>query len=166
MSESTTWPRRVLLSLGSNLEPRRERLDEAYDQLSDGILTNCRCSKQYATAPVGYTEQPEFVNGCIVGFTTLEPEDLVAACREIENSIGRQHRQRWREREIDIDVVLMDDCVINTTDVSIPHPRMHERRFVLVPAAEIAPDMVHPLFGKTVAELLAACPDTSSVSPL
>lgn len=144
---------RVLLALGANLEPRRERIEEAMRLLELEALTDARRSSMYATAPVGYTDQPDFLNAAIMGMTSLNAEELFRTCKDIEGRIGRQHRARWREREIDIDIILYGLQVIDTPVLTIPHPRMHERAFVLDPAAEIAPDMIHPVLGTTIGQL-------------
>ncbi len=144
---------RILLALGANLEPRRERIEEAMRLLELEALADARRSSMYATEPVGYTDQPDFLNAAITGTTSLGAEELFRVCKDIERRIGRQHRDRWREREIDIDIILYGVQVIDTPLLTIPHPRMHERAFVLDPAAEIAPDMIHPVLGTTIGQL-------------
>lgn len=144
---------RILLALGANLEPRRERIEEAMRLLELEALADARRSSMYATEPVGYTDQPDFLNAAITGTTSLVAEELFRVCKDIERRIGRQHRDRWREREIDIDIILYGVQVIDTPLLTIPHPRMHERAFVLDPAAEIAPDMIHPVLGTTIGQL-------------
>lgn len=144
---------RILLALGANLEPRRERIEEAMRLLELEALTDTRRSSMYATEPVGYTDQPDFLNAAITGTTSLGAEELFSICKDIERRIGRQHRDQWREREIDIDIILYGVQVIDTPLLTIPHPRMHERAFVLDPAAEIAPDMLHPVLGTTIGQL-------------
>lgn len=153
---------RVLLSLGSNLEPRRRHLDAAVAALAT-MIDDVVCSAIYTTEPVGVVDQPDFLNMAVVGTSAMAPEALVRACKALELQLGRRHRERWREREIDIDVLLVDDVVIDTDEVQIPHPRMPDRRFVLVPAADVAPSMFHPLRQRSVADLLATCPDTAAV---
>ena len=153
----------VMLALGSNIGPRKRRIRDAIQRISSSILTDVRVSAMYETEPVGYKDQPSFVNVVIVGDTTLSPSDLHEACKGLELAQGRVHREQWHEREIDIDVILYGDEVIATPDLSIPHPRMHERRFVLVPAAEVSPVMVDPQTGCSMEELLLICEDTSAV---
>lgn len=155
--------RTVLLSLGSNLEPRRERIHEAMAAIAAEILSDCRPSSLYETDPVGYTDQPPFINAALVGTTDLEPEEVHRRCKALEVRLGRTKRERWREREIDVDVILITDVVIGTEALEIPHPRMQDRRFVLQSCAEVAPYLIHPILGRTVEELLAECPDTSAV---
>ncbi len=153
-----------MLSLGSNIGPRKRRLRDAVRSIAANILTDVRCSSIYETDPVGYTDQAPFLNVVVVGETQLSAVDFHEACKGLEIAQGRQHRERWREREIDIDVILYADECVTTEKLSIPHPQFHERRFVLQPAAEVAPQMVDPASGCTIAELLAICLDTSGVS--
>lgn len=154
----------VLLSLGANLGDRQATLERAATLLRDEALGGeIRCSAVYETDPVGYREQPPFLNIAAAGETCLPPEELHAVCRGIERRLGRRERPRWHEREIDIDILLYGGAVLANETLEIPHPRMTERRFVLEPAAEIAPEMPHPLAGKTLRELAAECADTSQV---
>jgi len=153
----------VLLSLGSNLEPRIERITKAIEELS-GAFEQLTVSHMYETEPVGYTDQPAFINACVYGTTSLDASDLSHKCREIEKQIGRIKREQWHEREIDIDIVLFGECVLDSPELQIPHPRFRERAFVLVPAAEIAPNALDPVTGTTMKALLAACTDASAVA--
>ncbi len=155
---------RVLLSLGSNLEPRAERIAAAIEHLKHDALTNVVASSMYVTEPVGFRDQPDFLNAVVVGNTVLTAEELFRVCKGIEETLGRQHREQWREREIDIDILLYGDSTLSNERLTIPHPRMAERRFVLVPAAEIAALLVDPVTKNTVAELLRTCADTSRVT--
>lgn len=155
-------PMPFLLSLGSNLEPRAERIRRAITLLAEH-LGPLVVSHLYETSPVGYSDQPDFLNCCVCGQTTVNAHALHTVCRSVEEEVGRERRERWREREIDVDVILLDDLVIDDPSVTIPHPRMQDRRFVLAPAAEIAPTMRDPRTGKTIAELLDACTDAGTV---
>ena len=155
-------PTPFLLSLGSNLEPRVARLHHAIDLLTS-TLGPVQSSHLYETSPVGYTDQPDFLNCCIAGQTDLSAEDLYAACKNVERSIGRLNRERWREREIDVDVILYGSTQVQNDVITIPHPRMQDRRFVLAPAAEIVPHMIDPRSGRSINELLQCCTDAGIV---
>jgi 2-amino-4-hydroxy-6-hydroxymethyldihydropteridine diphosphokinase len=153
---------KVLLSLGSNIEPRIGFITGALNALSE-VMDIHRVSSMYETQPVGYTNQAQFINVAILGSTELSPEQLHARCKEIELRVGRVHRERWHEREIDIDVLLYGAAVVSADALEIPHPRMGERRFVLVPCCEIASHMIHPLTLLTLEQMLLGCTDTSDV---
>lgn len=153
----------ALLGLGSNIEPRRDFLGAAIEVLSSHACHHVRVSSYYETDPVGYTHQNLFLNACIAFGYNLSPQDLFGICKDLETRIGRRHRERWREREIDIDILLFGDMVVCDSNLVIPHPRFHERAFALVPACEIAADMVHPGFGVTVSSLLDRVDDSHQV---
>ncbi len=152
----------VLLSLGANLGNPRETISRAIDLIAQRLLADVCASAFYETAPVGITDQPVFINAAVVGTSFATAQQIHDACKQIEKELGRQHRERWHQREIDIDVILVGDCIYDEHDVHIPHPRMHERRFVLVPACEVAPDMVCPRTDKPLSQLLTECTDTVS----
>lgn len=154
---------RVLLSLGSNIGDSRENVRAAMAAIERDILTDVKRSSLWSTEPVGYTEQPDFINAAITGYSSLSCRQIRDRCKEIETALGRAKRERWREREIDIDVILVGDEIIDDDDLHVPHARMAERRFVLAPCNEIAPDMISPRSKNTIAELLEQCVDTSSV---
>ena len=154
----------VLLSFGANIGETVLTLLKAVHALPlRAGFDVTKVSSLYETEPVGYTEQPSFVNICVTGCTTLNGHDLRRALHEVERECGRLHRPRWHEREIDIDILLFGNDTVESEELTIPHPRMHERRFVLVPACEIAPQMLHPPTQKTIADLLRECSDISSV---
>lgn len=154
----------VLLSLGSNVGDRYENINKAIEKLSqDGIIYNLKTSKFYETEPVGYKEQGWFLNCSVSGYTNLDSIELFKKCKEIEKELGRKKRARWHEREIDIDILLYSDLIFHSDLLTIPHPRMHERKFVLVPSAEIAPNAIHPLLHSTIKDLLEKCQDNSKV---
>ncbi|HLP28120.1 MAG TPA: 2-amino-4-hydroxy-6-hydroxymethyldihydropteridine diphosphokinase [Candidatus Didemnitutus sp.] len=153
----------VLLSLGSNIGDSRAMVRRAMLEIERSILTDTRRSHLWLTDPVGYTDQPPFINAAIVGACEHTAQEIHDRCKEIEVALGRRQRERWREREIDIDVILVGMEIIDEGELHIPHARMEERRFVLAPCHEIAPDMISPRSGKTITELLAQCPDDSAV---
>jgi len=135
----------VFLGLGSNLGDRGANIREALDRLArDPDIHVKRVSSLYETAPIGYTDQPDFVNAVALIETELGPADLLHIVVGIENDMGRVRKHLWGPRVIDIDVLLYDDAVVNTSELTVPHPRMMERAFVMVPLAEIAPDLELP----------------------
>jgi GTP cyclohydrolase-4 len=144
----------VYLALGSNLGDRRGSLAAALQRLRE-VIEIKSVSSVYETEPVGYLEQPRFLNMVCTGNTWLSPQELLKYTQAIEVVVGRKPTFRNGPRSIDIDILFYDDVQLNDTQLTIPHPRLHERAFVLVPLAEIAPEQVDPATGKTVSELLA-----------
>lgn len=144
----------VYLALGTNLGDRRGNLAAAIQRLSEAVEINT-LSSLYETEPVGYLEQPQFLNMTCKGTTRLSPANLLKYTQAIEIALGRQRTFRNGPRPIDIDILMYDDLQIESGDLTIPHPRMAERAFVLAPLAEIAPEFIHPGSGKTMQQLLA-----------
>jgi len=147
---------RCLLGLGSNLGDRRELLRSTCRAISDlaGVKLLAR-SQWHETTPIGGPAgQSPFLNGALLVQTTLQPHALAAKLHELETQLGRSRRVRWSARTVDLDVLLVDETTIASSDLIVPHPRMSFRRFVLEPAVEIAPWMRHPTSGWTLAQLL------------
>jgi 2-amino-4-hydroxy-6-hydroxymethyldihydropteridine diphosphokinase len=150
--------------MGSNLGDRSRRLDEAADRIGAIPGTEVvRLSSVYETEPWGRGGQGDFLNRVAEIRTDARPDELLDACRSIEDRLGRERTGRWGPRTIDIDILYYDAAVIENADLRIPHPRIAERRFVLAPLAEIAPDWTDPLSGRTVAAMLETCADTGAV---
>ena len=151
------------LALGSNLGDAAGNVSLALLKLDDVEgLTLLRLSKLYRTPPWGLEDQPDFINACAMFETELSPEDLLAACKRLEVEMGRVPAERWGPRLIDIDLIWMDGQTRNSEMLTLPHPRMLERAFVLVPLAEIAPDL--EIGGASVQTHLSRL-DTSGIEP-
>jgi 2-amino-4-hydroxy-6-hydroxymethyldihydropteridine diphosphokinase len=156
----------VFLGLGSNLGDRQAAITEALVRLAARGAPCDRRSSSWLTEPVGGPPQGFFLNAAARVTSDLSPRELLEACLRVEREMGRVRTVRNGPREIDVDLLLYGDLVIEEPGLVVPHPRLAERRFVLAPLAEIAPDVVHPRLGLRVAELLALCPDRSSVERL
>ncbi len=140
------------LCLGSNMGEREENLCQALTLLSQEVNLE-DISSVYETEPVGYKEQPSFLNLVCRITTKLRPEELLHLAKEIEAKMGRVPSFPNSPRPIDIDILFYDNKIVKTQNLTIPHPRLQERAFVLIPLAEIAPDLVHPKLDKGIAEL-------------
>ena len=153
------------LSLGSNIGNREAHLRDAQDRLT-ALGRVAAVSSFYETEPVEFTEQPWFLNCAVEIRTELTAQELMTAILGIEKSMGRQREQKKGPRIIDIDILLFGDAVLDSAEVTIPHPAMHERRFVLEPLAEIAPEARHPVLNKMIRELRDAQPSGAMVRKL
>ena len=153
----------VFLLLGSNLNDPVSQLETARKEILHEVGPIMRTSSLYKTAPWGVTKQPAFYNQVVAIETMLSPEMLLRATQDIEKKMGRERKEKWGARVIDIDILFYGDAVIQSDTLTIPHPRLTERRFTLVPLDEIAPDFLHPVLQKKVRSLLEACPDTLAV---
>jgi len=145
----------IYLALGTNLGNRSANLRAAIEVLPPNVKVITE-SKIYETPPWGVEDQPDFLNIALKCETNLEPEPLLKYLKRLEVRLGREKTFRWGPRLIDIDVLFYDDLILESESLTIPHQRLHERVFVLVPLADIAPDFIHPIFKKTIAELLAS----------
>ncbi len=146
-------PTPCAIALGSNLGDSQHTLEQAIVTLSQTPgITLVQRSHWYQTAAVG-PPQPDYLNGCVTLQTTLLPHPLLHLLLRIEQQFGRERRERWGPRTLDLDLLLWADCVMDTPILTLPHPRMTARAFVLVPLAEIAPDWIEPLSGLAIAAL-------------
>jgi 2-amino-4-hydroxy-6-hydroxymethyldihydropteridine diphosphokinase len=152
----------VYLSLGSNLGDRASNLNLAIERLG-GLGEVLAVSSFYETEPVEFTAQPWFLNSAIELHTEKTAEGLMTGILEVERQMGRQRIEKKGPRTIDIDILLFGDSIVETKDLTIPHPAMHERRFVLEPLAEIAPEVRHPGLKRTIRELREALPAGQAV---
>ena len=155
--------RRVFIGLGSNIGDRRVHLDRARKALGAAGLKIGQQSSLYRTDPVEVIDQEEFINQVIGCDTVLEPEAILEVCLAVERSMGRVRTRDKGPRIIDLDLLLSGDDIRSGGTLQVPHPRMHLRRFVLVPLEEISPGAWHPVLNLTAAEMLAKCPDRSRV---
>ena len=153
----------VYLSLGSNLGDRAANLERAISALPEAGVRVLRRSSLYETEPVDFLAQPWFLNCVVEAETSLTPRQLLHVLQGIERSLGSTKLVARGPRIIDIDILFYGASVIRTEEMEIPHPRLEKRRFVLVPLAELAPRLRHPVLGVTVAELIFATQDSSAV---
>ena len=158
----TIEPVVVYLGLGSNMGNRQDNLDKALGFLSQRLRVE-KVSSVYDTEPVGNINQPRFLNLVCQVYTRLAPTELLTLAKGIESKLGRALSKSNAPRPIDIDILFYGDQVIETPELVIPHPRLAERAFVLVPLAEIAPDLRHPVTGMTIKELLGGLTETQGV---
>ena len=156
-----TEPVAVYLGLGSNLGDRQANLDMALSLLSQRVRVE-KVSSMYDTTPIGNINQPRFLNLVCQAYTTLAPKELLTLAKGIERKLGRTGASD-EPRPMDIDILFYGNEVVETPDLIIPHPRLTQRAFVLIPLAEIAPDLAHPVNGKTAQELLEGLKERQGV---
>lgn len=143
----------VYLALGTNLGDRLKNLQAALEALPPDVKVSA-VSPIYETPPWGYLDQPEFLNQVLKGETDLEPLELLRSIKKMEADLGRLPGLRYGPRQIDLDILFFDELILESPELTIPHPRLAERAFVLVPLVDLAPDLCHPKTGETVRDLL------------
>jgi 2-amino-4-hydroxy-6-hydroxymethyldihydropteridine diphosphokinase len=144
----------VYIGIGSNLGDRKHNCLKAIELLGENGIVVKKRSSMYETKPWGIEDQPRFINMAVETETDIEPQRLLRILKDIEKQLGRTETQRWGPRIIDLDILLYGSLVLKENGLEIPHPLMHERDFVLKPLSEIAPEVRHPVIGKTVKELM------------
>jgi len=154
---------KAYLLTGGNLGNRAENLQEATRYIEQYCGKIVLWSSVYETAAWGLEDQPDFYNQVLLLRTSLSAQELIRALLTIENKMGRKRSAKMGPRTIDIDIILFNSDIIKEPDLIIPHPRMQDRRFVLMPLTEIAPDFIHPVFHKKISQLLEECADTLNV---
>lgn len=156
----------VFLLLGSNLGNRQMYLSEAIRHIHNEIAPVIRTSSLYQTQAWGKTDEPDYLNQVAELKTGLSPEEILKRILNIEKTMGRKREEKWGSRIIDIDILFYDSLVISGPELTIPHPEMHKRRFTLEPLNELIPGFVHPVLGKTIAELKNELNDSLLVKKL
>ncbi|GAA4357802.1 2-amino-4-hydroxy-6-hydroxymethyldihydropteridine diphosphokinase [Hymenobacter saemangeumensis] len=152
-------PVQAFLLLGSNLGDRATLLHQARQQLAVQAGELLVCSAIYETAAWGREDQPAFLNQALALHTPLTPQELLQACLAVERAAGRERLERWGSRTLDVDILLFGSSVLDEPGLQLPHPRLPERRFALLPLAEIAGSVTHPTLQLSINELLRRCPD-------
>jgi len=151
------------ISLGSNLGDRAENLKKALHAIELHVGTIIKRSSVYETKPWGKSNQPDFFNQVILVHSDMSPKNCLLSLSAIEEQMGRKREEQWGARIIDLDLLYADDIIVQTEKLTLPHPGLAQRRFVLVPLVEIAPDFIHPLLKKNQQQLLNECPDLLEV---
>ncbi len=155
---------RVILSLGSNLGERYNSILNAIVLLNNsGVIDIISISSIYETEPIGEKNQAKFLNLALFGLSYLTYYELIYIIKSIEYLLNRKKRKKWLEREIDIDIIFYDNKIVDFPNLTIPHKEMINRKFVLLPLSKIYPDFIHPVYKKTVMQLLEECSDDSEI---
>lgn len=154
------------LLIGGNLGDRQLNLQQAAQLVEESCGDIISISSIYETAAWGFTDQPSFLNQVLVLNTELQPEELMHQLLAVEKELGRVREQKMGPRTIDIDILLIDDLILQTDHLTVPHPSLHQRRFALTPLAEVAAGKKHPILNKSIAELLTDCSDTLAVTKI
>jgi 2-amino-4-hydroxy-6-hydroxymethyldihydropteridine diphosphokinase len=163
MMEATSAKKICFLALGSNLGDRLRNLKQAVSKMASSRIYVESLSSLYETEPVDVRGGNSFYNMVIKARTDLLPEELLKSCLGIESGLGRMRKKRNEPRVLDIDILFYDQLIIEKNHLKVPHPRMHLRKFVLIPLHEIVSDFIHPELGKTIDVLLRECPDQAAV---
>lgn len=156
----------IYLSLGSNLGNREENITKAIQTLDGKIGTLVKCSSLFETSPWGFESDHAFINAAAIFSTKLTPEEILLITENTEKDFGRLQKsinQNYNDRTLDIDLLLYNNFILDTEKLILPHPHMHERKFVLEPLAEIAPNVIHPIFKKNILQLLNELPSSSAI---
>jgi 2-amino-4-hydroxy-6-hydroxymethyldihydropteridine diphosphokinase len=154
----------VYLLIGGNTGNRMKYLKSAVEMIARGIGKVIRMSSVYETEPFGFNAKKQFFNMCVLVETELSPRRILEVISEIETSLGRKRMtEKYVSRTIDIDILFYDDVILNEPFLIIPHPELHKRNFALIPMAEVGPEFIHPVFGKTITRLLEESTDRHKV---
>ena len=159
--------KKAIILLGSNMGDSVSLFQEVENILNLSTGNVVRKSSLYESTPWGFDSENNFLNQSLVLETILSPLQLLNSCLRIEEDLGRvRNDKQYENRNIDIDLLFVDDLIISTDDLVIPHPRIHLRKFVLLPLVEVVPNYIHPILQKTSQELLGLCPDNGTVTKL
>jgi len=155
----------VVLLLGSNIEPRKKFLDKALFLLQQELGRMTASSAIYESEPWGFDAKVSFLNRVVLFETEKSPEEVLDVCLDVEMNLGRERKESegYASRTVDVDILYYGERIVNSDRLVIPHPRLHLRRFTLLPMVEVLPELVHPALMKTQKELLEICPDDSEV---